>query len=68
MTEQETTWLLQEFPKYQGTKIMKNTYRMYLEAERILNGWKETKPRDCVCTYGELEESVNKLYDQFQAQ
>lgn len=66
MNPSDEKWLLEEFPKFVGRSMMKETLQAYYKAEMILNGWEKTKPRTCSCQLGDLAREVNMKYEKFK--
>jgi len=65
MSSEDKKWLLEEFPKYKGRTMMKDTVNAYLKAEMILNGWSQIKKRTCSCHLRGLADGVNAAYGKF---
>lgn len=65
MKHSEEVWLKEIFPNHKGKTIKGETYQVYLEAERILNGWESVKKRSCSCQYRSLAQDVNRLYNKW---
>jgi hypothetical protein len=65
MNSEDKKWLLEEFPKYKGRTMMKETVTAYLKAEMLLNGWEKVKQRTCSCHLRGLADGVNAAYNTF---
>ena len=65
MNSDDKKWLLEEFPKFKGRTMMKQTVSAYLKAEMLLNGWDKVKTRTCSCHLKGLAEGVNAAYGKF---
>lgn len=58
-------WLLNEFPKFIGKTLMKDTLQAYYKAEMLLNGWDKIKKRGCSCNYKQLKNSTETSYKKW---
>lgn len=65
MSEDNITWLKEEFPKYINKTIRGEVYNAYLKAEMILAGRDSVRKRDCSCQYRQLAADVNKNYNNW---
>lgn len=61
----DTKYLKEEFPKYQGRMLRGDVLASYYEAERILKGLKTIKKRSCGCNYSSMGREVDKLYENW---
>jgi|DEB0MinimDraft_10_1074344.scaffolds.fasta_scaffold17140_4 hypothetical protein len=66
INKQDTDWLKQQFVHwYTELPSTKGWLQAYLEAERILKGFKERRHVGCKCEYRVLQQNVDKLYEKF---
>lgn len=65
MNSKDKEWLLNEFPKYIGKTLMKDTLTAYYKAEMLVNGWNEIKKRGCSCNYKQLKNSTEISYKKW---
>lgn len=66
MTKKDYLWLREVFRDwYTNVPTTKGWLNAYLEAERILKGYKEKRHVGCKCEYRVLQQNVDKLYEKF---
>jgi hypothetical protein len=66
ISPEDKKWLDEEFPKYKGRTLMKQTLFAYYEAERILLGREKISKRGCSCQLRDLADNVHQLYGKYQ--
>jgi hypothetical protein len=66
MNEKDITWLTGIFPVYRDKVMKGSTLQAYYEAERLLLNLETIKKRGCSCDYKQMQQDINKLYDEWQ--
>jgi hypothetical protein len=62
MSQEDKYWLIEDFPRFIGRTLMKDTLKAYYKAEMLLHGWDEIKRRGCSCSLRSLKEVVEWKY------
>jgi len=65
MKDEAKDWLLNEFPKFIGRTLMKDTLHAYYKAEMLLKGYEQIKRRSCSCQYRGLKTDTENSYNKW---
>ena len=57
--------ILDEFPKYIGKTLFRDTLKAYYEVERILMNKETISRRSCSCSLPQLKRHVDEMYNGY---
>jgi len=65
MNSEDRRWLKESFPTFQKRVLRGDVLNAYYRAEMLLNGTDKINKRSCFCQHGELQDGVNKKYNDW---